>query len=100
MKKRLACVNRWISLALLMALVFSLLPEVALGEDKIYGYVTIKSDLKNRVVNFRRSPNTNDEVNYPIARLPEFWVVELLEKQAITRNGVAWYHVSAASSPS
>ena len=80
---------------LLIALVTALLPAVSLGEDPLYGYVTIKSDLKNRVVNFRQAPNTDDDVNYPIARLPEFWVVELLEKQTVTRNGVAWYHIRA-----
>ena len=83
------------SLLLLIALVTALLPAVSLGEDPLYGYVTIKSDLKNRVANFRQAPNTDDDVNYPIARLPEFWVVELLEKQTVTRNGVAWYHIRA-----
>ena len=93
--KRLTSLNRWIALALLIALVGTMLPAVSVGEETLYGYVTIKTDLKNRVVNFRRAPNTNDDTNYPIARLPEFWVVELLEKQTVTKNGVTWYHICA-----
>ena len=43
----------------------------------------------NRVVNFRRQPNTNDDTNYPIARLPEYWVVEILGQEK------GWYKIKA-----
>ena len=61
--KQWMSVKRWISLALLAALVCSLLPGIALGEGGQYGYVTIRKDLKERTVNFRQEPNTNDNTN-------------------------------------
>ena len=93
--KQWMSVKRWISLALLAALVCSLLPGIALGEGGQYGYVTIRKDLKERTVNFRQEPNTNDNTNYPIAKLPEYWVVELLENQPVNRSGADWYHIRA-----
>ena len=60
--KRILSLNRWISLALLLALTASLLPAAAFADTQ-YGYVTVRKDLKDRVVNFRQEPNTNDDTN-------------------------------------
>ena len=34
--KRMACLNRWIALALLIALVGTMLPAVSVGEETLY----------------------------------------------------------------
>ena len=93
--KKTGLVNRMISMALLLAMVLTLLPSSALAAegDKQYGYLVIRNDSKNRVVNFRRNPNTNDNGNFPIARLPEGWVIEVLGSQ--TEGKTVWYRVSA-----
>ena len=56
-----------------------------------HAYVLIPGTSDSREVNFRREPNTDDNVNYPIARLPEYWVVEILGSES--RGGQQWYHV-------
>ena len=82
-------------MALLLVMAASVLPlsGFAEGTEKQYGYVVIRNDSKNRVVNFRRKPNTNDDGNFPIARLPEGWVVEILGEETV--NGAQWYRASA-----
>ena len=65
--------NRIISIALLLAMALSLLPAAGAAEAvTTHGYLVIGSNSANRVVNFRRQPNTDDDANYPIARLPEY----------------------------
>ena len=81
-------IKRLIAIALLLTMTLSLLPA-AHAEDKQYGYLVINNTSKNRVVNFRRQANSNDNTNYPIARLPEFWVVEVLGQEK------DWYKISA-----
>ena len=56
-----------------------------------HAYVLIPGTTENREVNFRRDPNTDDNGNYPIARLPEYWVVEILGSES--HGGQLWYHV-------
>ena len=73
--KQAGRMNRFLSIVLLAAMVLSLLPGQALATGEQYGYLVINNSSKNRVVNFRRLPNTNDNTNYPIAQIPEFWVV-------------------------
>lgn len=86
--------KRFLSVALLLGLLVSLLPAEGLGEGaKQYGYLVIQNNAENRVVNFRNAPNTNDTTNYPIARLPEYWVVQVLG--SATGAGAKWYHVVA-----
>ncbi len=82
--------KRVLSMALLLAMVLSLLPAGGAAEEaKQYGYLVINNTSVNRVVNFRRQANTNDNTNYPIARLPEYWVVEVLGQEK------GWYKISA-----
>ena len=82
--------NRIVSIALLLAMALSLLPVGGAAEAvTTHGYLVINNTSVNRVVNFRRQPNTNDDTNYPIARLPEYWVVEILGKEK------GWYKISA-----
>ena len=83
--------NRFLSVVLLAAMVLSLLPGQALAAGEQYGYLVINNSSKNRVVNFRHLPNTNDNTNYPIAQIPEFWVVEILGD--VTENGIPWKQV-------
>ena len=78
-------------MVLLAAMVLSLLPGQSLATGEQYGYLVINNSSKNRVVNFRRLPNTNDNTNYPIAQIPEFWVVEILGD--VTQNGIPWKQV-------
>ena len=88
--KEKGMIQRLLSIALLAAMVLSLAPGAGLSEQaKQYGYLVIKNDSKNRVVNFRRQANTNDNTNYPIARLPEYWVVEILGQEK------SWWKISA-----
>ena len=96
--KRMGChfmkqngtLNRIISIALLLAMALSLLPVGGAAEAvTTHGYLVINNTSVNRVVNFRRQPNTNDNTNYPIARLPEYWVVEILGQEK------GWYKIKA-----
>ena len=80
--------NRIVSIALLLAMALSLLPAGGAAEATTsHGYLVINNTSVNRVVNFRRQANTNDDTNYPIARLPEYWVVEILGQEK------GWYKV-------
>ena len=83
---------RLVSLVLLAALVLSVLPAAAQAAGEKYGYLVINNSSKNRVVNFRSQPNTNDKTNYPIAQVPEYWVVEILGD--VTQNGIPWKQVN------
>ncbi|MBR6186656.1 MAG: SH3 domain-containing protein [Clostridia bacterium] len=87
--------RRFLSLALMLALTLSMLPVPGAAEGfRQYAYLVIQDKtLENRVVNFRNSPNTNDTTNYPIARLPEYWVVQVLA--TATGGGHKWYQVIA-----
>ena len=88
--KQTGMLNRIVSIALLLAMALSLLPAGGAAEATTnHGYLVINNTSVNRVVNFRRQPNTNDDTNYPIARLPEYWVVEILGKEK------GWYKISA-----
>ncbi len=88
--KQTEMIKRLIAIALLLAMTLSLLPSAALADEgKQYGYLVINNSSKNRVVNFRRQANTNDDTNYPIERLPEYWVVEVLGQEK------DWYKISA-----
>lgn len=82
--------NRIVSVALLLAMALSLLPAGGSAESvTAHGYLVINNTSVNRVVNFRRQPNTNDDTNYPLARLPEYWVVEILGQEK------GWYKIRA-----
>ena len=85
--------KRFLSALLLAALVLSCVPAFAQAAEKQYGYLVIQNQTVNRVVNFRRQANTNDDTNFPIARLPEYWVVEVLGSQTVGKT--VWYKVSA-----
>ncbi|MBR4540168.1 MAG: SH3 domain-containing protein [Clostridia bacterium] len=88
--KQNGTLNRIISIALLLAMALSLLPVGGAAEAvTTHGYLVINNTSVNRVVNFRRQPNTNDNTNYPIARLPEYWVVEILGQEK------GWYKIKA-----
>ena len=88
--KQNGTLNRIISIALLLAMALSLLPVGGAAEAATtHGYLVINNSSANRVVNFRRQPNTNDDTNYPIARLPEYWVVEVLGQEK------GWYKIRA-----
>lgn len=95
--------NRLVSLALMMALVLSLAPGEALAAESSaqYGYLVIHNNTQNRVVNFRAKSNTDDTNNYPIARLPEYWVVEVLsgisddKGTASSLENAKWFRVTA-----
>ena len=88
--KQNGTLNRVISIALLLAMALSLLPVGGAAEaTTTHGYLVISNNSANRVVNFRRQPNTNDNTNYPIARLPEYWVVEILGQEK------GWYKIKA-----
>ena len=92
--KQTGMIKRLISLALMLAMTLSLLPAAGMAEaEKQYAYLVINNSSTNRVVNFRREANTNDDTNYPIARLPEYWVVEVLD--SINANKTAWFKISA-----
>lgn len=86
--KQKGTLNRIVSIALLLAMALSLLPAGGAAEVQ-HGYLVINNNSANRVVNFRAQPNTNDNTNFPIARLPEYWVVEVLSHQT------GWYKVYA-----
>jgi hypothetical protein len=86
--KQKGTLNRIVSIALLLAMALSLLPTGGAAEAQ-HGYLVINNNTTNRVVNFRAKPNTNDNTNFPIARLPEYWVVEVLSHQT------GWYKVTA-----
>ncbi len=81
-----------ISVLLLLAMILSAVPA-ALAEDAQLGYLVINNNTVNRVVNFRRQPNTNDNTNFPIARLPEFWVVQIQESVQV--GSTKWYKIIA-----
>ncbi len=83
--------RRIVSILLLMAMVLSAAPVFAAEQQ--YGYIVVPSSAKNRVVNFRRNPNNNDNTNYPLARLPEYWVVEILGLKNVGEDN--WYYVQA-----
>lgn len=86
--------KRFIALTLLLAVALSAMPAPGMAETEArYGYLVIPNTLKNRVVNFRRQANTNDNSNYPIARLPEYWVVQVVGEK--TAGGVKWYQATA-----
>ena len=81
--------KRLLAAVLLIVMALSALP-VAQAEVQ-HGYVLLPGLGGDRVVNFRRDPNTDDNGNYPIARLPEYWVVEIL---AIEYKGTQkWFRV-------
>ena len=86
--KQKGTLNRIVSIALLLAMALSLLPTGGAAEVK-HGYLVINNNTTNRVVNFRAKPNTNDNTNFPIAHLPEYWVVEVLSHQT------GWYKINA-----
>ncbi len=88
--KQKGMLNRIVAMALLLAMALALLPGNG-GAEAVtsHGYLVINNTSVNRVVNFRRQPNTNDDNNYPIARLPEYWVVEILGREK------GWYKISA-----
>ena len=80
--KQKSMLNRIVAVALLLTLALSLLPAGGAAESTTsHGYLVINNTSVNRVVNFRRQPNTNDDTNYPFARLPEYWVVEILGQE-------------------
>lgn len=81
--------KRLLSVMLLIAMAFSALP-VARAEGQ-HGYVVIPGTEGERTVNFRRYANTNDTTNYPLARLPEYWVVEILGSRYTGTQ--FWYYV-------
>lgn len=87
--KQKGMLNRIVSIALLLAIALPLLSAGAAEESITHGYLVIHNNNENRVVNFRAKPNTNDDTNFPIARLPEFWVVEVLSHQK------GWYKINA-----
>ena len=87
--KQTGLFKRLLSAVLFLALALSLLP--AAQAEANHGYVVIPSVGGERVVNFRREPNTDDTANYPIARLPEYWVVEILGSEM--RGNQRWYLV-------
>ena len=88
--KQNGMMNRIIAAALLLVMALSLLPAGGAAESAAsHGYLVINNTSVNRVVNFRRQANTDDNSNYPIARLPEYWVVEILGQQK------GWYHIRA-----
>ncbi len=89
--KQTGLFKRLLSAVLFLALALSLLP--AAQAEANHGYVVIPGVGGERVVNFRREPNTNDTANYPIARLPEYWVVEILGSEM--RGNQRWYLVQA-----
>ena len=92
--KQTGSIKRFVALALVLALTLPLFSFPAFAEGvKQYGYIVINNSTKNRVVNFRRQPNSNDNTNYPFAHLPEFWVVEVLERT--NANKTDWYKVNA-----
>lgn len=81
--------KRLFSAMLLIVMALSVLPT-AQAEGQ-HGYVLIPGSEGEQVVNFRRDPNTDDNGNYPIARLPEYWVVEILGTEI--NGGRRWYRV-------
>ncbi len=81
--------DRITAAALALILALSLVPAGTAESTGEYGYVVINNNSVNRVVNFRRQANTNDDTNYPIARLPEYWVVEILGHEK------GWYRIKA-----
>ena len=83
--------KRLLSAVLFVALTLSALPVSA--ETTQYGYIVVPESSSDRVVNFRKNPNTNDNTNYPLARLPEYWVVEILGLKDV--GGSMWYNVQA-----
>ncbi len=89
--KQTGSFKRIVTVALLMAMVLSAVP-LAQAETQ-HGYVVIPSDVSERVVNFRRQANTNDDTNYPLARLPEYWVVEILGRKNMGTTD--WFYVAA-----
>ena len=91
--------KRVLSMALMLAMLCTLLPlgTTAVAESQ-YGYLVIRNTTVNRVVNFRKAPNQNDNTNYPIDRLPEFWVVEVLGEE--TKSGTKWCRVSCPTTQS
>ncbi|MBR3017738.1 MAG: SH3 domain-containing protein [Clostridia bacterium] len=91
MMKQTGFFKRFIAVLLLMAMVLPAVPVSAAAGQ--YGYVVIPESSEDRVVNFRKNPNTKDNVNYPIARLPEYWVVEIMGLKDV--NGTEWYQVQA-----
>ena len=92
--KQTGRIRRFLSLALTLIMAVSLLPAAAAGESATqYGYLVIQSNTENRTVNFRRLPNTNDNTNYPLAHLPEYWVVQVLA--SAKGSGEDWYQVLA-----
>ena len=92
--KQTGRIRRFLSLALTLIMAVSLLPAAAAGESATqYGFLVIQSNTENRTVNFRRLPNTNDNTNYPLAHLPEYWVVQVLA--SAKGSGEDWYQVLA-----
>ena len=91
--KRTGRIQRLISMMLMVAMVLSLLPAAWAENTAQYAYLLIQNNSATRVVNFRRQPNTNDNTNYPVARLPEYWVVQVIGQA--TGGGTAWYQVRA-----
>lgn len=89
--KQTGIFKRLIAAVLLAVMVLSAVPVAA--DQAQYGYIVIPNNSGDRVVNFRKNPNTNDNTNYPIARLPENWVVEVLGLKDV--NGSEWYYVQA-----
>ncbi|MBR5110792.1 MAG: SH3 domain-containing protein [Clostridia bacterium] len=81
--------KRIATVALLIAMVLSAVPTA--GSEVQHGYVVLPSNVSERVVNFRKEANTNDNTNYPIARLPEYWVVEILGRKSTGTTD--WYYV-------
>lgn len=86
--------KRMLSLALVLAMFCSLLPSVAGATGKVYGYLQLPNASTNRVVNFRSSANSNGTANV-IDKLPEYWVVELLDE--FTSGSTHWYKVSCTT---
>ena len=91
MMKQTGFFKRLIAVVLLIAMALPALPAAAAQGQ--YGYIVVPENSTDRVVNFRKRPNTNDNTNYPITRLPEYWVVEILALR--TYNGEDWYYVQA-----
>lgn len=84
--KQTGWMKRLISLALLAAMVLSLMPVSALGaEDGRFGVIMIYNTSTDRTVKFRPQPGSTDY----LASLSEYDVVKILGET--TKNGVQWY---------
>ena len=62
--KQTGMLNRIVSIAQLLTMALSLLPAGGAAEATTsHGYLVINNTSVNRVVNFRRQANTNDDTN-------------------------------------